>query len=344
MNYSMFHPSIINLSRGTNATSHNDTLDLFNLIWGGRENSIKVWMIFSSIVCVSGTLLNLAILITLITLTKVTYSACRTQMAHLIVIDLVQCMVTIPLDLLVSYYPRLLTPLECGLSRLPFLMIECSANWATLSVAANRFIALVFPTYYRQVCRNKWFNIGSIAGSWIIGFLLISPYLDGYGGYYAMGPPWYRCLFYSTGRFPQGNTIYLGFVMPMTILGVLYVSMGLKMVVPRVWNRQVVDLAVITPSLSHRIEKRLDLARMLFVAAFFYILLYLPNPVLGWFYPWLFVGSPIGRMWLRTVYCVGFLVNPIVFLAMSREYRGELATQWRNLKAFIVRHLCPYHC
>ncbi|OQV22019.1 hypothetical protein BV898_04229 [Hypsibius exemplaris] len=276
---------MVNLSRGTNATFHNGTLDLFKLIWTGHENSFKVWMVFNSIICVSGSLLNLAILITLITLTKVIYSAIRIQMAHLIVIDLVQCMVTIPLDILVSFYPWLLTSLECALTRLPFLMIECSANWATLSVAANRFIALVFPTYYRQMCLNKWFNAAAIVVPWVIGFLLISPYLDGYGGYYAMDPPWYRCLFYSKGRFPQGNTIYLGFVMPMTILGVLYVSMGLKMVVPRVWNRQVVDLAVITPSLSHRLEKRLDLARMLFVAAFFYILLYLPNPVLGWFLP-----------------------------------------------------------
>ncbi|OQV22017.1 hypothetical protein BV898_04227 [Hypsibius exemplaris] len=313
MNYSA------NALLSTNTTTNsNVTIDLFKLIWRKHENSLKVWIVFNSIICVTGTLLNLAILITLITLTKIIYSACRIQMAHLIVIDLVQCMVTIPLDFL-SATTQAAHPVRMRPQQAAFSHDRMLRQLGNSFGGSQSFIALVFPTYYRQVCRNKWFNIGSIAGSWFIGFLLNTSYLTGYGGYFAMSPPW-------------------------TILGLLYVSVGLKITFSRLWDRQAVGVVSVTPALGSRTGKRLDLTRMLFVAAFFYILLYLPNPVLGWFYPWLFVGSPIGRMWLRTVYCMGFLVNPIIFLTMSREYRGELMMQLRSFTTLLGRHLCPYHC
>ena len=178
----------------------NNQTDLFALIWSGHEVALKRWLIVSSLLCISGTILNVLILAVLITLSRSGQhrSSCHWQVTHLIVIDLIQCAVTLPLDMLVSRFPRFFTPLECTFQRVPFITLECAGHWAACLVALNRFIALVLPTHYQKLCGHEWSDLGSIVGSWVIGLLLNIPYITGFGGSSTLSPDNFN-LIYSSG-------------------------------------------------------------------------------------------------------------------------------------------------
>ncbi|OQV22955.1 hypothetical protein BV898_03007 [Hypsibius exemplaris] len=322
---------------------------IFHFLWSGYERGLYWWMIVNGLICFLGTAVNLAILVAMVQLERVTHSSCRIQIVHLLVIDLIQCAVSGPLGLTLNGQPRVLTLTECAFTRVPFMWVECSANWCASFLALNRFIAIWFPLTYRRLSRHRSFDIVSVVLPWFMGFPLVLPYIAGFGGRFTMSPPMYRCVLKATSNLPFEYTIYFGFITPMALLMVFYVGAGVKMALQLgITARRVGPLPVPDYEISRaREEKRFALARMLFVAAVLYIALYLPNPIVVTYFPRLGDGSPIYRMWLRTIYNAGFLVNPIVFLTMRPEYRKELRKQIRRLYTWLSHlvwnpeHLAP---
>ena len=294
---------------------------IFNLLWAGRERQLLIWTVFNVLVGIGGVALNLITLVVLIILERARHSSCRILILHLLVIDLIQCAFSLPLSMVYQYYPRVSGRLECFLLRVPFMCLECTTNWCATFLALNRCIAILFPLQYRVWSRERIFDIGAVTLPWIFGVLLNLPYFTGYGGFFTMGPPTYRCYLKESPKFPVENILYLGFVMPMAVLVGLYVVAGLKMVHLRWTVRRDQQIQVhvvdqnnegVLSALARSQERRFALAKMLFVAAILYMMLYLPNPIVVWVFPSLVTGgSPIYRMWLRTIYVTGFLVNPV---------------------------------
>ncbi|OQV17937.1 hypothetical protein BV898_08064 [Hypsibius exemplaris] len=330
---------------------------IFAFLWHGHEMELYRWLIVSGIVCGLGVLLNATVLVALITLERVAHSSCRLQIAHLLAIDLLQCTTAGPLALINTPRPRVNTLLECFLLRVPFMLVECAANWCACFLALNRFVAIVFPLKYRRLSRRPVLDVASIALPWLAGVLLTLPYMTGYGGVWVTRPPMFRCLLLESPHYSSNNILFLGFVLPMALLMVFYVSAAGKMVLRRSEARRrreqihhhhqaialggaVAVTAAANPAVMRGNERRYALAKMLFLAALLYTMLYLPNPVITFHFPRLVNDSLIYRLWLRTVYNAGLLVNPIVFVTMSLEYRMELLRLFRNFADRFYRVLC----
>ncbi|OWA50701.1 hypothetical protein BV898_15210 [Hypsibius exemplaris] len=290
-------------------------------IWLTYTAPLNGWLAFTIIIWIGGSLFNLAILLTV--LFNRQRSSSKVLIAHQLLLDLLQCALSMPADIFSTLYLRPFSSPGCAVMRVPFVWIECTAHWTALATTVNRFVAILFPQFYKRVSGPAgifWFS----AVPWLIGFLLSLPYQTGYGGYFMSNPPWYRCVLISSDKFSINNILYFGFVTPMALLALLYLALSLRMTVfaPNRGNR--VSYSVPVDGMKQRLQKRYAVAKMLFLSSMLYVVFYLPNPVISWAAPQLLNGTPMPRMWLRTVYCLGFFINPVVFYCMNAGYRRDL--------------------
>ncbi|OWA50704.1 hypothetical protein BV898_15213 [Hypsibius exemplaris] len=329
------HITVTPTNRSVNLTA------LFAEAWRDFGSQLFAWMVCTIVVWLIGVLLNFTLLCTLLRelLSRSKHSGSRVLILHQICLDFLQVCAEPAVDIFTTYYLpavrlRPFSPTECGLIRVPFMWLECASHWSSCVTAINRFVAVCFPMRYKQFCSPNCVTI-LMALPWLIGGLLSIPYLDHFSGNFSAEPKWFRCSFTDPTRFSVSAFLYFGFIMPMLMVTVLYTVTCLKMTLgqPRTRYGDVRVPENPDQGAVRRLRKRFKIAKLLFVSAVCYYVLYLMNPVLTWLAPQLLNSLPLSRMWLRQLYNVGFFVTPLVFFTMNPMYRTYLQQMFKKVSA-----------
>ncbi|OWA50703.1 hypothetical protein BV898_15212 [Hypsibius exemplaris] len=308
-------------------------------VWCEFGSQLVAWMVCNIVIWLVGVLLNFTLLCTLVRelIGQTRHSGSRILILHQISLDFLQVCAAPAMGVFTAYYMpgtslRPMNPTECAFARVPFLWLECVSHWNTFATAVNRFVAVCFPMRYKRISSPKFVALFMVI-PWLIGGLLSVPYLDHFSGNFIAAPKWFRCSFTDPTRFSVSAFLYFGFIMPMLMVTVLYTVTCLKMTLGQPQTRYGDVRVPENPnqSVARRLRKRFKIAKLLFVSAVCYDVLYLMNPVLTWLAPKLLDASPLNRMWLRQAYNLGFFVTPIVFFSMNPMYRTELAGMLKKI-------------
>lgn len=253
---------------------------------------------------------------------------------------MIMCGVHLPLNTIMTFKAQfhIFSSSVCRYFHFTFLWTQHAGHWSAFFLAVNRFVATFFPHAYN---RNSWAIkvscIGMIVGAWVIGCLNnLAPCL-GVGGLYELRPPWYSC-----GIRPDGSQFFatvqaLGVYIPEAGLVGLYAVIVLKLTLLRFGgNRVGIEMQ---RSDMERTRRRYAVAKVLLASSLWYCMCYFPNTIIAsTSLVRLFIQNPVMQLWMRTVFLLGYAVNP-VSIAKGIYFERYLYQQCTHEVGLDVR--CP---
>ncbi|XP_055336590.1 red-sensitive opsin-like [Paramacrobiotus metropolitanus] len=288
-------------------------------------SALHFWFGFN-ISCASVSSILIILLLVVIFRTESLRHGSGLLIAHLLFVNFLICGFTQP-TYLIGIFLKVNNPQEpIHLNCTAFMYIHLSLFrtecFASLSMAINRFFAIVLPHYYHWMMKKSTV-IAIIVMSWVCGFLIYSPTIFGIGQTYGKFPPFYSCGSRSNGDSVLPHLAVFGTYIPLGTLGFLYLVIALSILCNRDASR------------NQRMQKRITIAKMLCSSFVFYVCCFVPMTVGASFFPLVVFRRPEVLMWLVALQMLGYSGHPVVFLTLNKDYRKAC----RNL--FGKAHIGP---
>ncbi|XP_055337371.1 rhodopsin-like [Paramacrobiotus metropolitanus] len=301
--------------------------------WIIYSTTLQVWVAIIGILAIIGTSLNVPLFVTIATGSKLNTGS-GALIAHLLFIESMLCSVWNPI-ICISMYTAHIKPLShtfCQYALFGYYIFLHCANWSTLLLAINRFVAIMFPHQYSKVS-SKPALLFSMSFGWMVAIGFNLPGFLGVSGDYVPIPPWGGCGTKVTAQFAWFNALLTGVLtsIPVSGVGLAYIVMFVKIGVVWCRNRNAVvtkqkddSSAGARHDRSVLQKRRFDSAKMLFISYLWYSLCYLPAPIASSVYPQAYASMPALQLALRGVLLMGYAFNPVIYIAMNSEYRKRL--------------------
>ncbi|XP_055353511.1 uncharacterized protein LOC129599324 [Paramacrobiotus metropolitanus] len=253
-------------------------------------------------------------------------SASQTLILHLLCAELAICGGLYPAIQFTYYLPTFrFGTYSCDLFQFFYMLIVGAEQWTMFSLSLNRLLAIFAPLSYGRYV-NKRSMLSTLGIAWTIPLIVtIMPAAKIGGQSAAMYIPWSTCVVrpspsLETWALQAVNFVCMVIPLAGTILSYSVILLGS-------WKRygsgrSVVDQRFVTHAeqMEHaRQRKKLGMARMLFVSAFWYMLCYLPHTMIVSFGPQLYAKYPHLGLWTRTIYFMGFAGNPVMMRYMNQN-------------------------
>ena len=205
----------------------------------------------------------------------------------------------------------------CKISTLSYYLLKQSLHWSEFLVAANRFVAVIFPHKYKQVTSTR-VVISSIIGCWLLSWICeLIPLLE-MGAVMDSKNAWKMCLQHGKGN-PLGFILLLAIntYIPISAEGALYLTIFVIFYCKALTHRRkaavdpenVPDVQV-TPAEVGKTEYRLRVAKMLFCGYILTATCSVMTPIIAAVYPGYLV-SPVLFLVLRAVLLGGYSLHPV---------------------------------
>ncbi|XP_055340859.1 somatostatin receptor type 5-like [Paramacrobiotus metropolitanus] len=205
------------------------------------------------------------------------------------------------LAFLLSQYGYYFPTVFCRYYLLLYMTNLTAGLWGLFILALNRLIAIGKPHFYER-WNSPPVNIAMIAGCWLIGLCSYLYFFLGGEGGLAPVAPFGLCNFVQPGlRLVIANIF--GSYLPLLLTTVIYIPLLCK-------RRQRVAEAT-TAVVGESQRKKQKLTRMLFGMAVVHVVCFSSVPVLNSFFPGFYSRDPMARVWMRQVFCLGYLSTPI---------------------------------
>ncbi|XP_055340863.1 somatostatin receptor type 5-like [Paramacrobiotus metropolitanus] len=251
-------------------------------------------------------------------------TGCGALILHEILLETSVVAIHIPLNILNihSGHRGFFTPRDCAGIHFPFITTLMITNWAQFSLALNRFVATLYPhMYWRWVTKTA--IAAQIAAVWVFGLVLTAPPLFGVVGTYGLDKTWNNCaiLLHTVGPYPKivGT---LGVYLPTGLLMVLYLIMFIRLQCcspQRVQNNQM------RSDRQGQFDRRVKMAKLLCGISLWYNACYHPQNILSILRVPMYEQSVAGlQLWLRTVYLCGYVMTPMFFFSLNKDYQTGL--------------------
>ncbi|OQV12516.1 hypothetical protein BV898_13242 [Hypsibius exemplaris] len=279
---------------------------------------LMAWIVITASLSLAGIFLNFAAL-------SVTFwrgkaeSIFNILMSHFVAINFAICLVNIPIHVfmvLAKHHGYKLQSYICGPIQFFFALGCAVCNWADVCLSVNRFVAIVFPHYYKW-WTSKWVNLAMVALGWAVCTAAILPLAFGQAGsmpILAMG----QCGFLPIGKSGALVTAVVSYI-PYGIIASASLAIWFRILqLQRANNRIRTGDAMKRTVISRR---RLVVARMLLMTTVWSAICNIPWGVIQFNFPYLYGTEPVSTLWLRTVQAIQYGFSPLVLYSTNEDYR-----------------------
>ncbi|XP_055350433.1 rhodopsin-like [Paramacrobiotus metropolitanus] len=289
-------------------------------------SSLSVWLAFCTALCTFGTLSYLILLAILFRRHNGCKGAGGLLMVHLVILELINSLGYLSFFTVTTYVAQSgvrLNHTACAIGQLLFLSTVVAGNWVAVVMAVNRFVAIVFPLWYKVWLDSPLWS-WAVGLCWFIAFACYVPIFMGIGGVLAAIPPLGTCGVYPFPGWRYHFSVQFGTPVPMFLIGIFYGLIYLKMVV-KVAERRTSQASVINFSRRESTIERLLMvryrtAKMLCISAIWHCLCFVPLPIMVEYAP-IFYRDPLVHLWIRTIFFCGYAFNPVILFIMNERYR-----------------------
>ncbi|XP_055340864.1 D(2) dopamine receptor A-like [Paramacrobiotus metropolitanus] len=267
--------------------------------WIKYHYTLTAW--FAATITLAGVGVILFILLLLVIIRgRFYHTGCGALILHQVLVEMSMVVIHIPLNILNihSGHRGFFTPRDCAGIHFTFITTMMVTNWAQLALALNRFVATLYPHKY-HLWVTKMALAAQVAIIWCVGLLLTAPQLFGVDGTYGLDQPWNNCAFLMRNAGPYtkiGGT--MGVYLPTALLMALYLTIFIRL---QCFSRQVVQNN---------------------------------QNILGLLHTAIYEKSVTGlQLWLRTVYLCGYIMTPVFFFSLNKDYQNGLLEITRSTHA-----------
>ncbi|XP_055335741.1 neuromedin-U receptor 2-like [Paramacrobiotus metropolitanus] len=238
---------------------------------------------------------------------------------HALLTDLSFCLVLNPVINIPIYLTQMRIPMtyHCILPDflLPFHIYL--GNWTAVALAVNRVIAIVFPHLYPHVSSQR-FSVGVLLVVWSIAMSCTVPIFAVPGMLHGQLPSGACGLLRLQGvTFTVVGAI--GSYLPIILLGIIYIGLFIYARVTKTHYRR--NSADRQRTIW---QKRLAIAKALFLCFAWYTVCTLPPSVLAIFYGFWWNKEVRLLLFTRGAQIIGYSASPVFFFAMNADYRAAL--------------------
>ncbi|XP_055344555.1 uncharacterized protein LOC129592523 [Paramacrobiotus metropolitanus] len=277
------------------------------------RTSVIVWFTVTLLICIAGTLSS-GCLITAFCVQKHMRRASTFLIGYLLCLDLLNTAIFMPMSFVVLLMSQLGRQFQaddvCEVSIFFLVMLNCTSNWAGAFVAVSRFVAIFIPHKYEQWMKRKSLVV-MVAISCAFGLLVSVPPLRNQGGYFGRFYPLGNCAM-GTKEGPLASMfVAIGSTIPTVIQGIFYAALVVQMAFSqRIRKSPVISTDAALTRTDNVQQRRRTVGRMLIVSYLWYLVCFIPVPVILTYYPAVF-RIPTAFIWLKTVQLCGFAGTPV---------------------------------
>ncbi|OQV24159.1 hypothetical protein BV898_02109 [Hypsibius exemplaris] len=224
---------------------------------------------------------------------------------HIMLIELLICAITNPLLNVTAYLHlnRQFAHVNCRALILLNATSQHALNWASLLLAVNRFVAIVHPHQYERWV-SKVAVTSMIIIPWLVGLADTLPVYFGIGGDILLGSA--GCAFKTNIDEIYGTIWFvIGAYIPIGLMGVIYLTLGLRILASNRSRQRInrlipVDAVSTMARVTAAQKRQLSFAKMLIGSSVWYLICFLPGPIIVSRFPHLYgIGNPpIMRLWI----------------------------------------------
>ncbi|XP_055330402.1 allatostatin-A receptor-like [Paramacrobiotus metropolitanus] len=270
------------------------------------QQELYAWFTVTIVVGAIGAIFTCCLLMIMIVLNKF-QTGSGIMIAHSQIVDFIICTILniVQNATILQVQSGRFTPIDCRTVQFLQMLFVFVGNWSAVFLAANRFVAIVMPFYYKKVTTH-WTLALSLLTAWAISLGCSLPMYLNFNVVLGMQPTGACGTLKITGPF-FGIMGFVSTYLPIALLGVLYITLFLLQKFSRFTERYRTEPSERQRE-SHR--RRIALAKVLFCSFLWYCLCMLPPPILINFYPDVWRREFRLLMWTRTLLMVGYAVNP----------------------------------
>ncbi|GAU99486.1 hypothetical protein RvY_10482 [Ramazzottius varieornatus] len=246
--------------------------------------------------------------------------------SNLLVSELLLTAIFFPLSSIAIYYSLtdsendfFVNDLALNLVR---VIIIYTFHWNSLFLAVNRYCAVLHPRFYQRQFASRRLLFGLVILSWIIGLAITMP------TYLKAVSDDSRFWFEDDGSSISNNSTRskaarksltfmrntVGAYIPAVLIGTLYITVFCRITVFYKGKKQSgatsLSCSVSPPTESVVRQRRLVVAKMLFVSYWFLTLCFMTTPITYSFFPLTFLRPEV-QTWTRTLDVLGHTSNPV---------------------------------
>ena len=276
-----------------------------------RHDYFYFTIIFESI-CSFGAVSVLLLLIIIIS-NKTLLSGSGILVFHLQLIHLTLCGVLLPISVLWKYLSMFgqIIQVDCTAFSVLFMMVIKAENWCSLMLAINRLVAVSFPHYYKRFSSVKSISV-MIVLCWLISFATNFPS-------YALriisdvSAPLQDCpQAFRSSHTVQNLLTGFGTYCPLMLIGIIYASVGLKVTIHS-GRKTEPTKAYPRPAAveNSKIRRKIALFRLLFCSYLWFVLCYIPTPLIIAIKPQLWLQLAPIALFANVSFACGLAFNPV---------------------------------
>lgn len=255
--------------------------------WIQHHSFITGWFAIVNLLSVFGTGLNFLVFFGIVSSRKLRTGS-GALIAHSIFIDGIMCAFAIPLLSVTTWIPQYAPPSTnlCRWFGWVFYGSVWASNWASVPIAANRFVALCFPHFYDKICQSKAIFAAAVIFSWTISYGCSLIFVFGIGGKFDSIQPWRGCgqAVVDPSKFSLVTAVCTS--LPTVSQGVVYISLFAHTYLQKFFGRlKVTSIAASEEQTGQRLRllalrnRRLRLTRMVFAAYVWSTVCYMCAPI-----------------------------------------------------------------
>ena len=304
----------INLTFYANFSSVNSTLELIRAVfWSEYQSRFTAWYTLTILLCFLLGFFNV-LCVLVIYKTRALRTGAGALMAHMIFIESITCLITLPVWLTLTFI-HLTTTLTCRIFQFFFAVVNIAVYFNILILAINRFVAIIFPLSYRQFTQPRWIKT-FISLIWMISVVVNIPMeFVGGVGHFGIDRVWGGCAanLIRPGQ-PDYRSLHIILAMysPLALTGVLYIFILLK---ARTKTHHT-DVSPAEPSGDAAREARvyrrkMNMSYLLFFSFLAYCVLFLSFPLVTRSIPKAVVQFPMIVLWMVVVFTFGHAVHSV---------------------------------
>ncbi|XP_055350329.1 rhodopsin-like [Paramacrobiotus metropolitanus] len=276
--------------------------------FGNRQVELVAMISIFTVAFVIGTFLSLILTVTIAFRPRL-HTGSGILIAHHQFLHVLQTGISNPLYMFTGWIVWLglsVSGMNCFVMHFFCKLFTFTEMWASLMLAVNRFVALIFPHHYNAISSNKAITVLMLI-PWLIGLALTVPGLYGIGTLF--GNRQVDCGYITvTSHAVATLVIVMGVYLPLAIQGLLYA------VVLIVHYRQTKIHEVSTVQ-----KKRFLLFRLLFGSYLWYVVCYAPQPIALYGFPQFWFEDKLRAGWFQLLQEVGYAGSPVFLLLMNKD-------------------------
>ncbi|XP_055332331.1 histamine H2 receptor-like [Paramacrobiotus metropolitanus] len=244
-------------------------------------------------------------------------------------IELLMCCCACPLYFVIPYSPT--SNLSCVVVASVFQTLNHANNWAGVLLALNRLVALVFPYHYTGKF-SKFFAALGIPLMWSYIFIGSIPLYNQTAVTNGLTSSGVCAIIQTFGLY----SVVIGSCntyLPICIMGAAYLAILINQ------KRAVRGRVGTEQPVRNNVERRLTMTKILFSTFLVNCVCLFPAPLIMHFYPLVWRSEARATLWVRTAGLAGYAVNPVLFFAISRDYRKGFMIIARYAQRAVQRHV-----